>query len=179
MQAVYDELPQILARGVEWYKAAGANGSRGLKFVGVSGHVARPGVYEIPMGTPVREVIYGKAGGIRGGRALKAFAPLAKDPAFAKKLADAATDARALIDELDGLADRTADRLHVILEKHKADLAAADRAAEAASKKREQAHADHEAAIVQREMAVQTREDAVRAKEAAFKRKMDAFSSAA
>ena len=71
----FANVPQILARGVEWYKTAGVNGSRGLKFVGVSGHVARPGVFEVPMGTPMREVIFQHAGGIRGGRALKAFAP--------------------------------------------------------------------------------------------------------
>jgi NADH:ubiquinone oxidoreductase subunit F (NADH-binding)/NADH:ubiquinone oxidoreductase subunit E len=71
----FANVPQILGRGVEWYKTAGANGSRGLKFVGVSGHVARPGVFEVPMGTPMSEVIFGPAGGIRGGRALKAFAP--------------------------------------------------------------------------------------------------------
>ena len=71
----FANVPQILARGVEWYKTAGVHGSRGLKFVGVSGHVARPGVFEVPMGTPMREVIYQHAGGIRGGRALKAFAP--------------------------------------------------------------------------------------------------------
>jgi NADH:ubiquinone oxidoreductase subunit F (NADH-binding) len=71
----FANVAQILARGVEWYKSAGANGSRGLKFVGVSGHVARPGVYEVPMGTSMREVIFEKAGGIRGGRGLKAFAP--------------------------------------------------------------------------------------------------------
>ncbi len=68
-------VPQILARGVEWFKSAGAAPSRGLKFVGVSGNVARPGVYEVPMGTPMRNVIFGCAGGIRGGRQLKAFAP--------------------------------------------------------------------------------------------------------
>jgi NADH:ubiquinone oxidoreductase subunit F (NADH-binding)/NADH:ubiquinone oxidoreductase subunit E len=71
----FANVPQILARGVEWYKTAGVGGSRGLKFVGVSGHVARPGVFEVPMGTPMREVIFQHAGGIRGGRALKAFAP--------------------------------------------------------------------------------------------------------
>lgn len=71
----FANVPQILARGVEWYKTSGVHGSRGLKFVGVSGHVARPGVFEVPMGTPMREVIYQHAGGIRGGRALKAFAP--------------------------------------------------------------------------------------------------------
>jgi len=71
----FANVPQILARGAEWYKSAGVNGSRGLKFVGVSGHVVRPGVYEVPMGTTMREVIYENAEGIRGGRALKAFAP--------------------------------------------------------------------------------------------------------
>ena len=68
-------VPQILARGVDWFAAQGVGGSRGLKFVGVSGHVARPGIFEVPMGTPMREVILNHAGGIRGGRQLKAFAP--------------------------------------------------------------------------------------------------------
>jgi NADH:ubiquinone oxidoreductase subunit F (NADH-binding)/NADH:ubiquinone oxidoreductase subunit E len=68
-------VPQILARGVDWFVAQGAGGSRGLKFVGVSGHVASPGIFEVPMGTPMREVILNHAGGIRSGRQLKAFAP--------------------------------------------------------------------------------------------------------
>jgi len=68
-------VPQILVRGVEWYKAAGRNGSRGFKFVGVSGHAARPGVFEVPLGITMREVLFDCAGGVRGGRALKAFAP--------------------------------------------------------------------------------------------------------
>ena len=68
-------VPQILARGVEWYKASGRNGSRGFKFVGVSGHAARPGVFEVPLGITMREVLFDCAGGVRGGRALKAFAP--------------------------------------------------------------------------------------------------------
>jgi formate dehydrogenase beta subunit len=71
----FTNVPQILARGVDWFKTAGVNGSRGLKFVGVSGHVVKPGVFEVPMGTPMREVIFGNAGGISGGRTLKAFAP--------------------------------------------------------------------------------------------------------
>jgi len=71
----FANVPQILARGVEWYKSAGANGSRGWKFVGVSGHAARPGIYEVPMGTPMRDVLFHHAGGVRGGRQLKAFAP--------------------------------------------------------------------------------------------------------
>jgi len=68
-------VPQILAGGIDWFVAQGAGGSRGLKFVGVSGHVARPGIFEVPMGTPMRDVIFDHAGGLRGGRQLKAFAP--------------------------------------------------------------------------------------------------------
>ena len=71
-------MPQILARGAEWYKSAGTggpNGAAGLKFVGVSGRVERPGVFEVPMGTPISELIYRYAGGVLGGRPLKAFAP--------------------------------------------------------------------------------------------------------
>jgi NADH:ubiquinone oxidoreductase subunit F (NADH-binding)/NADH:ubiquinone oxidoreductase subunit E len=71
----FANVPQILARGIDWFKAQGQSGSRGLKFVGVSGHVARPGVYEVPMGAPMREVLFQYAGGMRAGRELKAFAP--------------------------------------------------------------------------------------------------------
>jgi NADH:ubiquinone oxidoreductase subunit F (NADH-binding)/NADH:ubiquinone oxidoreductase subunit E len=68
-------VPQILVRGLDWYKTAGRNGSRGLKFVGVSGHCANPGIYEVPLGIAMREVLFDFAGGVRGGHRLKAFAP--------------------------------------------------------------------------------------------------------
>lgn len=64
----------IGARGAEWWKARGVNGCVGLKAIAVSGHVEHPGVFEIPMGTPVSELIE-LAGGVSGGRALKGFAP--------------------------------------------------------------------------------------------------------
>ncbi len=65
----------ILARGVEWHKAQGTNGSVGLKFVGISGDVAGPGVFEVPMGISYRDLIFRYAGGILDGRKLLAFAP--------------------------------------------------------------------------------------------------------
>ena len=65
----------ILARGADWYKAQGKNGSVGMKFVGLSGDVNRPGIFEVPMGTTYGELIYEHAGGIAGGRELLAFAP--------------------------------------------------------------------------------------------------------
>jgi NADH:ubiquinone oxidoreductase subunit F (NADH-binding)/NADH:ubiquinone oxidoreductase subunit E len=92
-------VPQILARGVDWFVAQGANGSRGLKFVGVSGHVKRPGVFEVPMGTPMREVIFKHAGGIRGGRQLKAFAPSGPSSGYLPaSMIDVRLDFKALAD---------------------------------------------------------------------------------
>ena len=64
----------IAAEGADWWMAHGVNDCAGLKFVAVSGHVENPGVYEIPMGTTVAKLI-DRAGGVSGGRALKAFAP--------------------------------------------------------------------------------------------------------
>lgn len=66
---------QVLVRGADAYKAQGTNGMAGLKFVGVSGDVIRPGVYELPMGTPMSDLIYKYAGGLPNGKKLKAFAP--------------------------------------------------------------------------------------------------------
>jgi len=95
----FANVPQILTRGAEWYKSAGVSGSRGLKFVGVSGHVVRPGVYEVPMGTTMREVIYGSAGGIRGGRGLKAFAPSGPSSGYLPaSMLDVRLDFKALAD---------------------------------------------------------------------------------
>jgi NADH:ubiquinone oxidoreductase subunit F (NADH-binding)/NADH:ubiquinone oxidoreductase subunit E len=71
----FANVPQILMHGVEWYKAQGQGGAAGLKFVGVSGDVRNPGIFEIPMGLPMSEVIFNLAGGITEGRQLKAFAP--------------------------------------------------------------------------------------------------------
>jgi NADH:ubiquinone oxidoreductase subunit F (NADH-binding)/NADH:ubiquinone oxidoreductase subunit E len=65
----------ILARGPEWFKTQGKNGSAGMKFVGVSGDVNRPGVFEVPMGTKYSELIYEHAGGVLENRNLLAFAP--------------------------------------------------------------------------------------------------------
>jgi NADH:ubiquinone oxidoreductase subunit F (NADH-binding)/NADH:ubiquinone oxidoreductase subunit E len=71
----FANVPQILVKGVDWYKAQGLGGAAGLKFVGISGDVRKPGVFEIPMGLPMSEVIYNLAGGIVDGKKLKAFAP--------------------------------------------------------------------------------------------------------
>jgi NADH-quinone oxidoreductase subunit F len=68
-------VPGIIRRGAAWFKSIGTPGSTGNTLFGVSGHVRRPGVYELPLGTTLREIIYEHAGGLRDGRALKAIIP--------------------------------------------------------------------------------------------------------
>jgi NADH-quinone oxidoreductase subunit F len=70
----FSHVPFILSRGADWFKQLGTEKSPGTTLFGVSGHVAQPGLYELPLGTPLREVI-AHAGGVRGGRALKAVIP--------------------------------------------------------------------------------------------------------
>ena len=65
----------ILVNGVDWYKKQGINNVAGLKFVGISGDVVRPGVFEVPMGTSYRDLIYKYAEGITNGKPLLGFAP--------------------------------------------------------------------------------------------------------
>ncbi len=95
----FANVPQILARGVEWFKNAGVGGSRGLKFVGVSGQVENPGVFEVPMGTSMSDVIFGHAGGIRGRKKLKAFAPSGPSSGYLPaSMVDVKLDFKALAD---------------------------------------------------------------------------------
>jgi NADH:ubiquinone oxidoreductase subunit F (NADH-binding)/NADH:ubiquinone oxidoreductase subunit E len=67
-------IPAILNHGPDWWRGQGVRDRSGLKFIGVSGHVESPGIFEIPMGTTVAELIE-MAGGVRGGTKLKAFSP--------------------------------------------------------------------------------------------------------
>jgi NADH-quinone oxidoreductase subunit F len=68
-------LPAIVTRGAEWFKSIGPEKSPGPKMYCVSGHVARPGVFELPMGTSLRELIEVHAGGVPNGKRLKAVIP--------------------------------------------------------------------------------------------------------
>ena len=67
--------PHILLMGGEAYAALGTERNGGTRLFGISGHVERPGVYELPMGYSLRKAIYEVAGGIKGGKALKAVVP--------------------------------------------------------------------------------------------------------
>jgi NADH-quinone oxidoreductase subunit F len=68
-------LPPILTRGAAWYRSIGTEKSPGPKVFCLSGHIARPGNYELPLGTTFRELIFTHGGGVPGGRRLKAIMP--------------------------------------------------------------------------------------------------------
>jgi NADH-quinone oxidoreductase subunit F len=68
-------VPSIIRMGGEGYAKLGTEQSTGTKLVSVSGHVQRPGNYEIELGIPSREIIYGLAGGPDEGRTVKCWFP--------------------------------------------------------------------------------------------------------
>ncbi len=68
-------VPIIIDRGWEWYSKIGAQKHPGPILVGVSGHVKFPGVYEMPTGELLLEIIYKYAGGVPGDKAIKAVIP--------------------------------------------------------------------------------------------------------
>jgi NADH-quinone oxidoreductase subunit F len=68
-------VPTIIRMGGEEYAKLGVETSTGTKLVSVSGHVRRPGNYEIELGIPSREIIYGLAGGPPEGRSVKCWFP--------------------------------------------------------------------------------------------------------
>ena len=68
-------VPLIMNRGAEWFAGIGAEKHTGPVLYGISGHVNRPGVYEYPTGMLISDLIYEVAGGMRGGKKLKAVVP--------------------------------------------------------------------------------------------------------
>jgi formate dehydrogenase beta subunit len=70
----FADVPVIVDRGAQWWRDQGIGDSVGWKFFAVSGHVERPGVYCVPMGTTARALL-DEAGGVAGGAALQAIQP--------------------------------------------------------------------------------------------------------
>jgi len=68
-------VPFILERGSDWFKTMGTEKSPGNFLCGVSGHVEKPGVYEIALGTPASTILNEYAGGVWRGRELRAWIP--------------------------------------------------------------------------------------------------------
>jgi len=65
-------VPHIIVKGAAWYNGIGTSQTRGTKIFSPCGDVQFPGVYEVPFGTTLREIIFGMAGGIKSGRKFKA-----------------------------------------------------------------------------------------------------------
>jgi NADH-quinone oxidoreductase subunit F len=68
-------LPHIIERGGEWFKGFGPERSTGTRLFCCSGHINRPGTYEMKLGTPIRELLEEECGGMWKGATLKAFQP--------------------------------------------------------------------------------------------------------
>jgi len=86
-------IPHIINRGSNWFKSIGPEKGPGPRLFCISGCVNNPGVYEEPMGIPLKDLIYEKAGGIPDGKQLKAVFPggsssaiLTADEAFDVKM---------------------------------------------------------------------------------------------
>lgn len=65
-------IPVIVMRGGDWYAKIGTETSKGTKVFALTGKINNSGLIEVPMGTTLREIIYGIGGGIKGGKAFKA-----------------------------------------------------------------------------------------------------------
>lgn len=68
-------ISHIIDRGADWFKSLGRGEDAGTKMFGVSGKVKNPGCWELPMGTPIREIFEDHAGGMQDGLQLKGFLP--------------------------------------------------------------------------------------------------------
>lgn len=68
----YANVPQIILKGVEWFRGFGTEGSPGTKVFALGGKTNNTGLVEVPMGTTLREVVYEVGGGITGGKKFKA-----------------------------------------------------------------------------------------------------------
>lgn len=68
-------VPHVITMGGAAFAGVGSARNGGTRLFGLSGHVERPGVYELPMGYNLKKMIYEVGGGIRGGRKLKAVVP--------------------------------------------------------------------------------------------------------
>ena len=75
-------VPPIVLRGVEWYRNFGTPDSPGTMIFSLNDDVNRPGIYELPFGTPLRHLIEDCGGGIKSGKKIKAIMPAAPSSAY-------------------------------------------------------------------------------------------------
>ena len=68
----FANIPQIILNGADWFTSVGTAGSKGTKVFALGGKINNTGLVEVPMGTPLRDIIYKIGGGIPGGKQFKA-----------------------------------------------------------------------------------------------------------
>lgn len=68
----YANIPRIIFNGAEWFKGFGVEGNYGTKVFTLGGDINRPGIIEVPLGTPLRDIVYDIGGGIPGDKEFKA-----------------------------------------------------------------------------------------------------------
>ena len=68
-------IPLIILNGADWFVGKGLPKDGGTRIFGVSGMVEKPGIYELPLGTSLKDIIYTHAGGMKKGKKLKAVIP--------------------------------------------------------------------------------------------------------
>jgi len=85
-------IPSIVAKGPEWFRLVGTESSPGTMLFTVAGDVAREGVFELPLGTSLRELVDGSAGGSSEGRAIKAILPGASSAVIREDMLDVPLD---------------------------------------------------------------------------------------
>lgn len=68
-------IPSIILKGAEWFCQKGLPKDGGTRIFGVSGMVKKPGIYELPMGTALKDIIFKYAGGLKADKKLKAVIP--------------------------------------------------------------------------------------------------------
>ena len=68
-------VPHIINNGADWFASIGTPRNTGTKIFGLSGHVNNPGLYELPLGINLLELIEEYGGGVLGGRRIKAVSP--------------------------------------------------------------------------------------------------------
>jgi NADH-quinone oxidoreductase subunit F len=68
-------VPHVIDKGVDWFRSIGTEKSPGTTIFGVSGHVVRPGLYELPLGTRLDEIVFEHAGGVGEGRSVRGVIP--------------------------------------------------------------------------------------------------------
>jgi NADH-quinone oxidoreductase subunit F len=85
-------VPHIIAKGAEWFRSFGTETSPGTMVFTLCGDVLRPGVYELPLGLPLRTLLYEIGGGSPEGRALKAVFPGASNAVLSSEQFDTLMD---------------------------------------------------------------------------------------